>query len=253
MKKLIALCAVMSVATVFADDNVFGCLRVDSPDAETIVSIPWVGAGVGDSDITVADIVKTTNLTEGDELWWYDGLQGVYFTWKLANGVWVEQSTVINNESKTPTSANKQSLARGNAILLIRNAPIASCFYLYGQVPTSQVGTITLGVGTTDAPCYTLIAPPSVADTDINSATWGNVVKNDYIIVVGEDEDRKQYQLFYDTTNSKWGVLSYDASFTKTYDYSKAKILAGQGAWFVSAKGDGKTAATVNWTPKTEE
>ncbi len=253
MKKLIALFAVASVATAFAaEDNVFGCLRVDSSAPETIVSIPWIGAGVNGEAIKVADIVKTTNLNDGDELWWYDGSQGVYFTWRLVEGAWVEQQTVIGNETKTPTGANKQALARGNSILLMRTSPIADCFYLYGQAPASaDIGTMELGVGTDKAPCYTLIAPPSVEDTDINLAVWTNVAANDYIIVV--DKNGKQHQLFYNSSASKWGELSYDASFNPQYDSANAKILAGQGAWFVSAKGVGKTLATVDWTPKTEE
>lgn len=255
MKKLIALCAIASVATAFAaDDNVFGCLRVDSSAAETIVAVPWVAAGVTAGEIKVADIVKTANLNEGDELWWYNNTAtpAKYEMWQLKNGAWEPMPVVAEmGEAKEPEDSTKQALSRGDALLLIRNAPIATCFYLYGQVPTTPAGVMTMGFGTATVPCYTLIAPPSVEDTNINSATWGNVAKNDYIIVVGEDG--KQYQLFYDATSNKWGVLSYDASFTKVYDYNKAKILAGQGAWFVSAKGSDKSAATVNWTPKTEE
>lgn len=255
MKKLIALCAIASVATAFAaDDNVFGCLCVDSSAAETIVAVPWVAAGVTAGEIKVADIVKTANLNEGDELWWYNNTAtpAKYEMWQLKSGAWEPMPVVAEmGEVEGAEDSTKQALSRGDALLLIRKAPIAPCFYLYGQVPTSSAEGMTLGVGTTEAPCYTLIAPPSVTDTDINSATWSNVAKNDYVIVVGEDG--KQYQLFYDVTSNKWGVLSYDASFTKVYDYSKAKILAGQGAWFVSAKGSDKSAATVNWTPKTEE
>lgn len=255
MKKLIALCVIASVTTAFAaDDNVFGCLRVDSSAAETIVAVPWVAAGVTAGEIKVADIVKTANLNEGDQLWWYNNTAtpAKYEVWQLTNGAWEPMPVVTEmGEAKESKASAKQELSRGDALLLIRNAPIASCFYLYGQVATTPAGVMTLGFGTATAPCYTLIAPPSVEDTNINSATWENVAKNDYIIVVGEDG--KQYQLYYDTANSKWGVLSYDASFIKTYDDSKAKILAGQGAWFVSAKGVGKSAATVVWTQKTEE
>ncbi len=248
MKKLIALCAIASVATAFAaDDNVFGCLRVDSSAAETIVAVPWVAAGVTAGEIKVADIVKTANLNEGDELWWYNNKDKAYETWKLQNGEWAPMSMSAGmGEVEEAEDSTKRALSRGDALLLIRKAPIATCFYLYGQVPTSSAEGMTLGVGTTEAPCYTLIAPSSVTDTDINGAKWENVAPSaDQIIIDGVGV------FLYNGTEEKWGTMkvSFD-EFKEVWTYpEEIKIPAGQGAWFVSAKikkGE-KTAASVQW------
>lgn len=236
MKKLIALCAIASVATAFAaDDNVFGCLRVDSTDAETIVSIPWVGAGVGDSAITVADIVKTANLNEGDELWWYNGSS--YLAWKLEGGVWTGVQIVAGNGTPPAAAGNNQALARGNAILLIRKEPIATCFYLYGQVKSGAVGVQELPSG-----AQSLIAPPYVEETNLNDTAkvvWNGVGTKDNLYVPNPDRASAQPFLILNYRNDAWGYTGPKGRETKD-----AVIPAGQGVWFKSVNG---TNTTVEW------
>ena len=242
MKKLIALCAIASVATAFAaDDNVFGCLRVDSSAAETIVAVPWVAAGVTAGEIKVADIVKTANLNEGDELWWYNNTAtpAKYEMWQLKSGAWEPMPVVAEmGEVEGAEDSTKQALSRGDALLLIRKAPIAPCFYLYGQVPTTSAGVMTLGFGTATAPCYTLIAPPSVEDTMINNITWANVGENDLITISGADPLRYN--------GETWGNWKIGADWTKTWQASEAVIKAGQGAWYISFGGK-DSEATATW------
>lgn len=236
MKKLIALCAIASVTTAFAaDDNVFGCLRVDSSAPETIVAVPWVAAGVSADEIKVADIVKTANLTEGDELWWYNGSS--YLAWKLEGGVWTGMQIVAGNGKPPAAAGDNQVLARGNAILLIRQDS-SKPFYLYGQVATTPAGTMTMGLGTATAPCYTLIAPPSVEDTMINNITWANVGENDLITISGADPLRYN--------GETWGNWKIGADWTKTWQASEAVIKAGQGAWYISFGGK-DSGATATW------
>lgn len=242
MKKLIALCAIASVTTAFAaDDNVFGCLRVDSTDAETIVSIPWVGAGVGDSAITVADIVKTTNLTEGDELWWYDPNTdgGKYYTWILnKDRVWEGVEIVASNGKPDAAKGTDQTLARGNAILLIRKgSSIANCFYLYGQVKSGAVGVQELPSG-----AQSLIAPPYVEDTNLNNTdkvVWSDVGTKDNLYVPNPDRASAQPFLILNYRNNAWGYTGPEGRVTKD-----AVIPAGQGVWFKSVNG---TNTKVEW------
>ena len=236
MKKLIALCAIASVATAFAaDDNVFGCLRVDSPDTETIVSIPWIGAGVGDSDITVADIVKTTNLTEGDGLWWYNGSS--YLAWKLEGGVWKGVAIVAANGKPSAIAGADQTLKRGNAILLIRKNPSAP-FYLYGQVKSGAVGVQKLPSG-----AQSLIAPPYVEDTNLNNTdkvVWNGVGNRDNLYVPNPNRASAQPFLILNYRDGAWGYTGSKGRVTEDV----AVIPAGQGVWFKSVDG---TNTTVEW------
>lgn len=244
MKKLIALCAIASVATAFAaDDNVFGCLRVDSSDVETIVSVPWIGAGVNGEAIKVADIVKTANLTpadptedgyKGDELWWYNPEEGRYYTWKLNfERVW---ESLDVSEQKDDT----QALVRGNAILLIRQNPNVP-FYLYGQVKSSAVGVQELPSG-----AQSLIAPPYVENTDLNNTekvVWSDVGTKDNLYVPNPDRASAQPFLILNYRNGAWGYTGPKGRVTEDV----AVIPAGQGVWFKSGKSVNDTNTTVEW------
>ncbi len=104
--------------------------------------------------------------------------------------------------------------------------------------------------GTTDTPAYTLIAPPAVGETDLNkNATWSDVADGDVIVLDGGT------LLVYTTittdgeSSKAWAKktgYSQDTN-TNTYSTDSAKISAGQGAWYMSAKG-ASSAAKVTWT-----
>lgn len=225
---MIAVMAMASSVLAVESSNTFGILRVDSSAEQTIVSVPWEAAGGG--DINVADIVKTANLTNGDELYYYSG--SGYIMWRLTNGAWVE----AQDEQAQTTG---RSIARGGAIILKRTAPIANCFYLYGQYTAAGSSTIT-AAGSAGKPAYTLLAPPTTEDTDLNSKTWKTPNSNDIIML--SDGTTLNYR------NGKWGKLSKTLNpttgdITETVDQSFATIKAGEGAWYVSQG----SAVSVTW------
>ena len=96
--------------------------------------------------------------------------------------------------------------------------------------------------GTSTAPAYTLIAPPAVSETDLNSATWKNVATGDYIVL---DVGTLLNYVTIDGTG-KWAQWTGFEDHADKYSTDAAKISAGQGAWYVSR--GGTSAATVKWT-----
>lgn len=233
MKKLLTIAMMAGAMSVMAveSSNTFGILRVDSTAAQTIVSVPWAAAGGG--NINVADVVKTANLNNGDKLHYYNTTTKKYRVWELTNGEWVEAKDAQDPAADAPT------LARGNAIILERFAPqdgsIANCFYLYGQYTNAAASTECVANG------YTLLAPPSTEDTNLNNKTWSNVNENDNIVLANGT------LLSY--RNNKWGKLTKTINestgvIEESVNTNVATIAAGEGAWYISK---GTTAPSVTW------
>lgn len=248
MKKLLSTLAIAAASTALAveSSNTFGILRVDSSAEQTIVSIPWEAAGGG--SIKVKDVVKTANLTNGDQLYYY--ANGSYKLWVLEDGVWTGAQTVKDQDGATITAdrgTDADVLARGGAIILVRKNPttgtpaVANPFYLYGQYTTSGSTTTTCV-----ANGYTLLAPPSTDETDLNTKSWTTPGANDNIIL------QNATVLHYRDVSGrmKWGKLKKELNpqtgvITETVDPTVAKIVAGEGAWYHNNK---DVAVTVVWS-----
>lgn len=251
--KLATLLSVSMLATSSAfaaataeSSNVFGVLRVDSSNAQTIVSVPWVNASAGaESDVKVVDLVKTSTLSEGDELYWYDSSAQSYKAWRLdANKVW-QGASVVNQKGIKIDVGDNQALPRGDALILKRTKPTdPGYFFLCGQYTTSSAST-TIAVGSASTPAFTLLAPPTASSgqVDLNDATWTGVGTSDNILV--NDKDGKLTILTY--VNDKWGQPGYTKTMppVKTHVTDAAKIDAGLGVWYKSVKETG--TITVKW------
>ena len=238
----LALAAALPALADVTTDNVIGVLRVDSSAAETIVSVPWVAtsAAATDTAIPVTDIVKTANLTDGDELKYYNSSSGKYQCWKLTEGAW-EAATKVTESTSDEAAPSGATLVRGNAIILVRQNPVddkgvAKPFYLQGQVAKTGSQECTMTRSATGV-AYSLLAPPTDTAIGLNAGSWLNVADGDYILVKGKK---------YEYNGSKWGTYEVDlTSFEKTFTAATEVIAIGQGAWYVSAAG--ATAATVTW------
>lgn len=253
MKKSLALIAILSASVALADDptptvsaNVYGVLRVETSAEEAIIAVPWLEPSVDGSAIAVTNVIKTANLTAGDELYYYDLQAKSYKAWKLnAEKKW-ESPTMVSVSGAV--AGSDQTLLRGNALLLKRTNAVtrASAVYLLGQVATSATAEVTMAQGTESAPAYTLLAPPAAADTDLNDANavvWSGVNVGDSIVL------NDMTMLNWDAENGRWGrKISEKVGkvWQTTYDASKAVILAGQGAWYVSAPG-ATAAPSATW------
>lgn len=251
MKTILSALAIAAASTALAveSSNTFGILRVDSDKAQTIVSIPWTACGTGGA-IKVKDVVKTANLTKGDQLYYYCAITENpvaygYKMWSLTDSGWEGSKLVANGVTPTAGS-DEDTLARGGALILVRQNPtegdpaVAKPFYLYGQVAWSTAeNTLTTTIA---ASAKTLLAPPTDKNVDLNNTdyvTWTGVAAGDVILLSNGT------MLQWNSTDSKWGTLAYDAEKDDdVFTYTDAVLVAGQGAWYAR---QGETGASVTW------
>lgn len=247
MKKLLTIAMMAGAMSAMAveSSNTFGILRVDSSAAQTIVSVPWEGAGGG--AIKVKDVVKTANLTIGDKLYYYDTTEQTpsYKMWALTENGWEGATTVANGI--TPTKGTEDdTLARGGAIILVRQNPtkvvdgetVANPFYLYGQYNSTQP-TISVSRNASNV-TYTLIAPPSANSVALNSGTWTNATTGDQIILPSGQP------LYWKDTTDKWCTLTTNLETgDETYTSYATPIPAGEGVWMRVKPGSGEVS--VQW------
>jgi hypothetical protein len=236
-----------SVATT----NQFGLLKIVSTNADTIVSAPWVALGVNveePSAINVAKLVKTTNLTAGDQLILFDGSS--YKAWGLNSGCteWEPLVIVGGGESVeergmtlSPGAANT-TLSRGQGIMLHRQNPTeggnAKPFYLYGQYTPAAASTSVAANETA------LLANPN-PNASFSFSSITSPGGNDKIIVPGVGTPK-----VYTYKDSEWG---YDKTeITTVHGISQgstsrvtneSSVEAGKGFWYKSGGG----APTINW------
>lgn len=254
MMGLIAAMATKGLA--LTSENIFGVLRVDSLQKETIISVPWLNAHTTTKDdpIKVADLVLTSNLSVGDLLYYYNGTTTfTYDCWQLTedteipgNKVWTPATVVTDSWTKITEAAKDKKAARGAALFIVRNTNWADPIYLYGRY-TGGAATTQVAAGSIDSKggsqrAYTLLAPALPDDVDINAVSMeGTPNQHDYIqIGIGQ-------QLFYREVSTdvwKWCVEKRGRDGV-TYDYSAryTTIPHGQGCWYVSCGG----APTFTW------
>lgn len=230
--------ALPALANTATTANVIGVLPIRSSSAETIIGIPWVAASLADGDIKVVDIIKTANLSEGDQLWWYDSQKQGFKCWQLnSSKEW--QPAMMVSENKRPAAAegaSDKTLKRGEALVLVRTAEdLTAPFYVMGQYSSSSAAKLQLAAGSKATPAYSLIAPPSATAKELNEATWESVGANDVILIQGK---------IYNYNNGQWGcweVKNGAESFVPG-----GTIPAGTGVWFVSKSG-AQEGASVQW------
>lgn len=242
-------CGAAHAADSFTCENVVGVLPVNSSAANTVVAVPWLAAGVGDSSIAVSNVVKTANLTVGDLLYWYDAANKNYQAWILASGspaaYWAPVDKVTENGIETAQAPDTLALSRGCALILHRQNPSAGVFYLSGQVASAGASapSSTMVASSSESPAdvYTLVAPPSTAATSLNSLTWNASCANGDKIYLAAGAG-----LTY--KNGQWGTETYNSS-SRTWEFSTAgaTVPAGQGFWYVRSAANAGSSLTVTW------
>ncbi|MBE6382716.1 MAG: hypothetical protein E7049_06865 [Lentisphaerae bacterium] len=210
--------------------NTFGVLKVESSTKQTIICVPWVAVGAGESPVAVEDLVMTSNLEEGDGLYLYDPSTKKYKAWFLtSSGTWDSPIMVDSVGATTGKSAGDTTAERGNALILVRQhpttegeTPTAKPIYLYGQYTNSSVPAMTLSKG-----AWNLIAPPNMFSSvsDLNSNyTWENVDDSDTIRL-----QNNGIAITLVRHENQWAYKSGN-----NYITAAAKVQPGQGFWYVS-------------------
>ena len=252
-----AACAVWTGASVSAatetvtGQNVIGLTTIEN-DSREYLPLAAAYTGTGAAELTVANIVQTATLAEGDELYAYDpdpereqydvytlGTDGKKKKWMAVKTVEVSASGTAT-ETTSPAAANRViTCGRGFWIVRKADASRTKPVRLIGNVPETAA---TVEIPAADGkPSATLIGVPS--DWELNKTDWTNkAVRKDTIRVLN-DNGTTWREIVYDGTKWIEGVQTVDGSGTVTFTKNENPILkGGYAVWYMRA---GKTSFTL--------
>ena len=232
--KSIFAVSLLAAGAAFADTTevetsyVVGVFPVAVSAGENIINVPWVESGTTGAGVAVTNLVKTSNLTAGDSLIWYNPSDAKFYGWHVSGGYWVPTTTITSYGEKSFISSDSKTLSKGDAIILkVANAGTA---YIVGQYDAGKGSGVAVTAGTSTNPTYTLFAPPGV-DTGcaINGGLefTGTVDDKDMIWLADGTEVRKG-------KNGTWLGIKDGNVLTPI---TNPTIPCGQGAWYVSKGG----------------
>lgn len=249
-----AACAVWAGASASAatetvtGQNVIGLTTIEN-DSRAYLPLAAAYTGTGATELTVANIVQTATLAEGDELYAYDPGQKQYDVYTLGkDGKWTAVKTVEVSASGTATetmspAAADRVITRGRGFWIVRKgaASGAKTVRLVGDVPATAA-TVKIPAAAADGkPSATLIGVPS--DWTLNETDWtGKAVRKDTIRVLNEDGEA-WHEIRYDGT--KW--IEYrqemdDATKTITVTTDEnPNLKGGYAVWYMRAGTDSFT------------
>lgn len=212
-----------------------GVTAITSANKNTIVAVSY-----GDLDggaVSVANLVKTTNLTEGDQLVVYNG--STYDSWVLGSGAWVSNTSTFTMNAGggvsqgTGADAGK-TLQVGTGFWLIRKDwkdGDSVTFYMYGSPSSTTSYKPTSGT-------WTLVGNPTRTSKTITAAMTPGASKND-VIAVAEKNGFVNY--FFKGTGESAAWKREPSAESPTWGVAPV-IEAGKGFWIKS------TATSVDWT-----
>lgn len=251
LRLMMGVCALAAATALGADvmgRNVCGLMNVPSGAKVTMIAVPWVTVGGSADAMEVANLVKTDTLSEGDELYYYDG--ATYFSWKLQGNVlqgnvWTPAATTKEDAKGNPVTIQapdaSYALPRGKGLFLVRQDATKE-IWLYGQHSTAQV-SVAVAAGTAGTPAYTMIANPNAEAYDLNKKGVGGAAGDQILLGDGGTT-------LYTRTETAWtrktDVTKTIGGVVRTFkkDTTEGVVIpAGTGAWYVSKGG----SPTIAW------
>ena len=246
-----AACAVWTGASASAatetvtGQNVIGLTTIKD-DSRAYLPLAAAYTGTGATELTVANIVQTATLAEGDELYAYDPGKKRYDVYTLGkNRTWTAVKTVEVSasgkakETTSPAAANRV-ITCGRGFWIVRKGAASDAkpkpVRLVGNVPETAA---TVKIPAADGkPSATLIGVPS--DWELNKTDWtGKAVRKDTIRVLN-DNGTTWREIVYDGTKWIEGIQKVDKSGNVTFEKNENPILkGGYAVWYMRA---GKTA-----------
>ena len=229
-----------ALATDVLTDKTLGWMRVDSTLPITAVGVPWTDVGNPANNVKVADLVKTDNLTDGDNLYVYNNGTWTFYT--LSSGAWVAGTTANSSITATAGNPSEATIARGQALYLERQKPTApGYFYVYGA-DGEAISSTTL----TGATKYLVASPKATAfipqATKISGATQkSRAAAGDQIVVPLEGGATRTYTYI----SGKWGYVNGSGVRVKEDDSGYLPIQLGTGFWYVTAST--ANSITITW------
>ena len=249
-----AACAVWAGASASAatetvtGQNVIGLTTIEK-DSRAYLPLAAAYTGTGATELTVANIVQTATLAEGDELYAYDPEKKKYDVYTLGtDGTWTIVKTVEVSASGTATETTSPAAANrvitcGRGFWIVRKADASreKPVRLVGNVPETAA-TVTIPEAAADGkPSATLIGVPS--DWELNKTDWtGKAVRKDTIRVLN-DNGTTWREIVYDGTKWIEGIQEVDKSGNVTFTKNENPVLkGGYAVWYMRA---GETEFTL--------
>ena len=250
-----AACAVWAGASASAatetvtGQNVIGLTTIEN-DSREYLPLAAAYTGTGATEPTVANIVQTATLAEGDELYAYDPGKKRYDVYTLGkNRTWTAVKTVEVSasgkakETTSPAAANRV-ITCGRGFWIVRKGAASDAkpkpVRLVGNVPETAA-TVKIPAAVGGKPSATLIGVPS--DWRLNATDWtGKAVRKDTIRVLNKDGTTWR-EIVYDGTKWIEGVQTVDGSGTVTFTKNENPVLkGGYAVWYMRA---GETEFTL--------
>lgn len=248
-----AACAVWTGASASAatetvtGQNVIGLTTIKD-DSRAYLPLAAAYTGTGATELTVANIVQTATLAEGDELYAYDPDKKQYDVYTLGtDGKWTAVKTVEVSasgkatETTSPAAADRV-ITRGRGFWIVRKADAsrAKSVRLVGDVPATAA-TVEIPAAADGKPSATLIGVPS--DWMLNKTDWaGKAVRKDTIRVLNEDGEAWR-EIVYDGTKWIEGIQKVGENGTVTFEKNENPSLkGGYAVWYMRA---GETSFTL--------
>ena len=231
MKKLLCglLCAsaVFPVVAVEVEVANIDVIAIDSGLKNTIVAIP--GLDLSGGDLAISNLVKTTNLKQGDKLVAFS--DGKYESWELdadgghwtqaANRFFISAGGTVSNDT---TSASLVTMSAGSGIWLQRS-DVSGPFYVYAAHVDSPTNTVAAGA-------TVLLGNPTGSS---KAPTISGAQNGDKIIVPDATAFLSRRIFTYDG-----GVWKYDNASTDL-----PSVVAGTGFWYKAYNAG--SARSVSW------
>ena len=243
-----AACAVWAGASASAatetvtGQNVIGLTTIEN-DSRAYLPLAAAYTGTGATELTVANIVQTATLAEGDELYAYDPDKKQYDVYTLGtDGKWTAVKTVEVSASGTATETTSPAAAdrvitRGRGFWIVRKADAsrAKPVRLVGDVPATAA-TVEIPAAVDGKPSATLIGVPS--DWKLNETDWTDkAAKGDKIRVLNKDGEAWR-EIVYDGTEWIEGIQKVDGSGNVTFEKNTNPVLkGGYAVWYMRAGG----------------
>lgn len=244
-----AACAVWTGASASAatetvtGQNVIGLTTIEN-DSRAYLPLAAAYTGTGATKLTVANIVQTATLAEGDELYAYDPDKKQYDVYTLGtDGKWTAVKTVevsvpgTATETTSPAAADRV-ITRGRGFWIVRkdDASRAKSVRLVGDVPATAA-TVTIPAAAADGtPSATLIGVPSDWKLNGNGTYWTDkAAKGDKIRVLNEG-GKAWREIVYDGTEWIEGIQKVDGSGNVTFEKNENPVLkGGYAVWYMRA------------------
>jgi hypothetical protein len=237
MKKLlsVALCAVASMAMAATEVTIanVGVTVVSIPanQTNTIIAASFNDLADISNPAVISNLVKTTNLTAGDELRLYK--DGKYSVWTFDGDkkAWIAPTSVTSTGSKAGADPATTGATAGSGLWFIRKSTAAMDLVLYGTT-LSTAKTSTLAAG------WNLIGNSSFASYEIKDGTKGDIIRK---VVNGEIRE-------YTKKTAGWKYQKIDSSGNFSWVTENPTVAAGEGIWY-----NAKSAGSITWEAAAEQ